>query len=151
MDYDRMEKEQWSTIRKQNKGRRKSEGGKDIQIQAWEGVIICRHKNAWMASILAGPKQMCRSPRRQTRWLCGAEYEPHSHMAWGRNRTPHPLCGAEAQTDPSRKWPSLSVAGEEMRNGGRMTCARVSMVYWAHGEGAGEKHTDLNVVWGLGH
>ncbi len=42
MDYDRMEKEQ----SEEQDRTKKSEGGKDIQIQMWEGVIIRCHKNA---------------------------------------------------------------------------------------------------------
>lgn len=110
---------EWRTIRKQNKGRRKSEGGKDIQIHAWEGVIICRHKNAWMASILAGPKQMCRSPRRQTRWLCGRNTCPLVHGMRQKPNTTSSMWGGS--TDGPLKKAAFSErgwrGGEKWRQG----------------------------------
>lgn len=110
---------EWRTIRKQNKGRRKSDRGKDIQIQAWEGVIIRRHKNAWMASILAGPKQMCRSPRRQTRWLCGRNTRPLVHGMRQKPNTTSSMWGGS--TDGPLKKAAFSErgwrGGEEWRQG----------------------------------
>lgn len=57
-----------------------------------------------------------------------------SFMAWGRNQTPHPLCGAEAETDPQESvllWARLE------RNGAGWL---VPGSAWRNAE-----HTNLNV------
>lgn len=124
----------------ENKGER--------EIQPWEGVIIRRHKNAWMLLFWTAPNR------------CAVLLTDKPSDYAGRNTSPLVRGVRQKPNTTSSMWagsedrPLKKAAFSERRwrwDGGMEAVCLVPGSAWrAHREGTRGEHPDLNVLWGLG-